>query len=232
MPEQSSTIVRPRWVWGGVALLVVGVACLAAAVITLQVWVAVVGAVLLLAGLVAGARGNLPHDSAAHTSPGQVVEDVADHRSERAVDPGERVHDAEVEQHAREAESRRRAAIDTPQAGPGLAPVGIAAVLAVCGWLAVAQVFDPYSATGQQVALRDIGVAVPVALAAMVLRTRGTHVVALGLVVLGGVGLVLMALLAPHSVAWTPWSEGLSGLVLLLGAALAARRNGVVTWGR
>lgn len=229
-PHATSTRqVRPRWVWAGLALAVLGLMVLTAGLIELSwTWV-VPGLALLGVGLTVSAYGGVLSDSRTG-HPGQELSEVEHGEAHQGASPGAMVHARHAEEASRRADATRQELLAASrQVGrPNLSPVGSGLVLLTCAWLTVAQwSIYPMSLVGQNNALRDLGVALVVALAALRAAVAGPRAAAAAVMVAGGVALLLFGDLMPHHSGTVRWNELLCGLLVVTGAVMAADRGGL-----
>ena len=223
--HDSRHLVRPRQVWSGLALALLGAALIGLGV-ALGSWPwAIVGIVVLLGGAGLGLRGGVLYD-VHRQHPGQEVEQVAHGDVHAGVAPGEMVHDPQVRRTSRTLDQQREALIrqthEAPR--PPMAQLGAIVVLLVSVFLLVAQwdVYPP-GKTPQTNALWSLGFAILAGLAALriLVGQPGRHLPAALLILLSGVGLLLRAFLADHVIDATAIAEGVSGALVLLGGLAA-----------
>lgn len=219
--------VRPRWVWGGLVALLLGLAAVGWAIIDSSITWTAIGVVVLVVGAVASLRGGLLYDVDTTFAPGQEAGEVGAGEPHVGPTSRARIHDPAAQARAREVTARTRrltrATASAPR--PSSGPIGILVILLVCLWLLVAQwALIPVSTTGRGTGLRDLGVAVVVALAAFRLRA-GRSQVAVALCLLGGLSLVIFALFAGHDAERTGVNEAICGVLIILGAALTLDRG-------
>ncbi len=231
--QSGRPLVHPRWVWTGTAGGVLGV-CGAGLGLMLSspllVWVS---AAVLVLGLVIAWRGGVLHDVRAQQPLDQAIKDVEEGNVHEGLSSEAVVVGQTAQRTAAEVTVRKRELIQERTAAPvpSLSPVGVMALLVLAGWLLVGQwvLVYPFSVTGQNSALRDLGLAVVIALSALWLRQVGPSTVALALCGLAGVLLVVAGLAAPHDAVRVQWNEILSGCLVLVAVALArsapARRH-------
>jgi hypothetical protein len=108
-------VVRPRRVWAGVALAVVGLVVLAVGLMVQSWWVGGVGVVLLLVGAVLGWSGGGAYDVHATMSAHHEVEDLRTGDTHEGIEPGQMVRDPQVEKKSVAVERRRRRLIERGQ---------------------------------------------------------------------------------------------------------------------
>ena len=222
-PDRS--LVRPRWVWTGTAGGVLGL-CGAGLGLMLaspaMVWVS---AAVLLLGLAVAWRGGVLHDVRAEQPLDQAVEDVKEGNEHEGLSSEAVVVGQTAQRTATEVTVRKRQLLQERAAAPlpSWSPVGVLALLVLAGWLLVGSwvLVYPFSVTGQNSALREVGLAVVVALSALWLRQVGPSRVAIALCGLSGVLLVVAGVAAPHDALRVHWNEVLSGCLVLAATALA-----------
>lgn len=223
--------VRPRGVWAGTAVAVVGAVVLGVAVGITSWVVAGAGLVLLLAGTVVGyANGGL-YDVHTRSETRTEIEQVIHDETRRGVAPGDEIESAEVHRRAREVDSdvRRRLEEAHRAPRPPMAGLGAAMLLLVAVFLVAAQWgLYPQGVEPQESATRSLGVAVVVACCALrVLVVPGRHRVTAGVTLAaGGVLLVSGLMLGPGSAAVVGAEVGSGVLVVLAGLAIGGRDLG------
>lgn len=223
--DQESRTVHPRTVWVGLALALAGAAVLGLGVAVESWWWAVAGAVLLAVGAGTGIRGGGLYD--VHSgSPGQELEQVVEGETHQGVAPGDTVRDERARATSRDLDQRREALIAASHEAPRppLAQLGAILVLLVAVFLLVAQwKVYPLGAQSQTNGLWSLGSAIVAGLAGLriVVGQPGRHLPSALLIVLAGGGLVPRASLATHETAATAITEGVCGVLLLLGGAIA-----------
>lgn len=221
--------VRPRRVWAGLAVTVLGLMVIAAGVIELSwAWV-VSGVVLLGVGIALSAYGGVLSDSRTG-HPAQELDEVEHGEVHQGASPGARAGADHAEQVSRHADATRRELLDA--AGrvrrPNLAPVGSGLALLTAAWLTIAQwSIYPMSQVGQNNALRDLGVALVVALAALRVAVAGPRRAASAVVLAGGVALVLFGAMMPHHSTGVRLNELLCGFLIVVAGVMAADHGGL-----
>jgi len=225
----STRTVRPRWVWAGLALAVLGLAVVSAGVIALSWAWAVPGLVLLAVGVGAATRGGVLADSRTG-SVGREAHEVERGGTRQGTAPGADVRDTEAEAVSRRADATRRELLAAAQhtGRPNLAPLGSGLALLVAAWLVVAQwTVYPTGSVPQANALRDLGVALVAALAGLRVAVAGPRVGASAVLGACGAALVLLGLLAPHVSTGVRVEEVVCGVLLVLAGAMAVDHGGV-----
>lgn len=224
--SRRSPVVRPRRVWGGLALALLGVA-LASVGLVSSLWLLVGGgvAVMVVGGFLSWAggvmadattglnlRGELRAVRNGSTHPGVAAGDQAGSTAAHA----EAARQNRVTQQVLDQAHRASATTWTQPAGWTL--VLVAAVLLVAQWGLVA-----HTATGRTNSYRDTAVAIVLGLTGLRLAlTPGHHNVAAGTIAVCGLGLFLNGLLADHDHMSLTILETAAGAVTLLCGVAAA----------
>lgn len=223
----SRHLVRPRWVWSGLALLLGGSAIVALGMVLTSLPVILVGLAALVVGSIVALYGGITHDSHSVRPLGQDLADVRAGNAHAVIAPRPRSQAAKSR--SREMDETRERLVATSQdtPAPQLLPIGSVLVLTVCIWLLVAQwSVYPASATGQHNALRDLGIAIVLALTALRLMLAGPRLWASLVIVAGGCALVVFGSVMRHDSTATAVSEVTCGAIALLGAVLTLDRRG------
>lgn len=218
-------LVRPRWVWAGLLVALVGAAVLGVGVAVGSWTWSIIGAVVLAVGSVASLRGGVMND-VHRKAPGQEVGEVLHGDVHEGIAPGDRLHDAEAEQTSRELDRHREALIRaTHQAPrPALAPLGGVVLLIVAVFLLAAQwAIYPIGSMSQNNAIRSLAVAIVAGMAGLriLVGLPGAHRVATALALLAGIVLVVNAALSDHEIWDTAVIEATSGVLVALSALVA-----------
>jgi hypothetical protein len=225
--RRSAALVRPRWVWGGLAVALVGLVVLALGIVLLSTPVSVVGAVVAVAGAAASVRGGVVYDARSGAGPAQEAEEVEQGDVHQGVDPDATVQDRGVRRDAVETTARTDAVLSArPTAEPALAPgagwflLGVAVVIVLTQpWLV------GHTAVGRSSALRDGGLAIVVGLAGLrIAAGTGRQVLGVVVALLGGTGLLLGGLLAEHERTTLAVLEVVCGGLVVVAALLALAR--------
>ncbi len=228
-PRADHHLVRPRWVWGGLVVALVGLGVLGVGIALLSLPVSIAGAVLLLTGAICSAVGGVMYDAVAHLAAGRELDQVAHGGVHEGVAPGEMTHEPRAHTDASRASTSAEVAPmarpSTPDRRPTIAGL---ILLGVAVFLVLSQPwFIAHSATGRASAFRDVGLAVIVGLAGLRIATGlRTHPIAIGLAVLGGVGLVLGGVLAQHDRTSLATVEVICGAVAILAAMAGIGQRG------
>ncbi|CAN5520984.1 hypothetical protein BH11ACT8_BH11ACT8_28040 [soil metagenome] len=216
--------VRPRGVWGGLAVAVLGLV-LAGAGGVLSAWgLLVAGSVLVVVGAVTACRSgalyavHTPADAAttAHeivtdetyqgSAPGDLIDSAPAREKSRSLD------------HRREAIERQRSRTPVPALAPG---AGIVLVLMAIGLLVAAGAFFPHTSVGSANADRALGCAIVAAATGMrFLLSPGRHQVFAAAAGLAGGGLILSGVIASHDRAGTVPLDVTCGAVVVLAAII------------
>ena len=224
MSTTSSTrnIVHPRWVWAAVAVSLAGIVVIGLGVMLLSWWVAIVGVVLLVVGVVVGLRSGWMYDVHAGRPAPQEVEAVVEGDVHEGLSPDQDVADPVAERSSADLDRRREVILaQGHMARTPLALMGGWLVLAVAVLLLVAQwTIYPRGSTGQYTGLDSTYIAIVVALVGLrVVTARDEpHRVAAALGVLAGVVLAALAWLVPHESTGVAVFETLCAALLVLGS--------------
>ncbi len=212
-----SHVVRPRWSWGGLGLLVVGGVVAGTGVALTRVWLMVVGAVVLGAGSFAALRGNLFYDIEGGSLSSGARTSVAPGASARVDDDELRSEVAEEEHGLAVARSRE-------VVRPTLRRPAALLLVLVGAWLVVTQgtFYTEGDPSGRQGTFRALGGGLVLLLPGLHLLLKRSSVVAAALCLVAGVGLVLGGILADTSDLRGPVNEVVCGVLVLLAAPLAA----------
>lgn len=218
-------LVRPRRVWGGLLVALLGLALGGLGVVLLSWWISLVG----IAGLVAGAgvslAGGALYDAVPALAPARELRAVRTGDVHEGVAPGAmashplaRDEAAEVSQTARELHAATRRPVGVrwaPVAGWML--VLIASILLVSQWELVAP-----TTTGRSNSLRDTGLLVALGLSGLRLGfAAGRQVTATAISGLAGLGLFLGGALASHEHAALTAIEVAGGILAVLCSSIA-----------
>jgi hypothetical protein len=226
--------VRPRVLWGGVALLLAGMFGTGAGLVAHSASVVVSGLVLLAVGGVAAWYGGVLHDLRRHDPAEQEVQAVREGKVEHGVSSQDTEGNRRARRNARAAteQKHRLLAEVTSQPAPPLLPASSLVLLLLGAWsaLGVFVLGYPYTVAGQNNELRDLGLGIVLMLAALWLRHVSASVAVAGTCLVVGALQVLEGLLLPHTVARVSGNQVVVGvLVLVVSAAtvtscLRARR--------
>lgn len=211
-----SHVVRPRWSWSGLALLIVGgvVAGVGFTIVSVP-WI-VIGLAVIAAGAGAAAYGGLFYDI--EGSGGEV-------RDGKRVVPGASAKASDPELKADI--GREAADLGRERAVPGVRPTfqrpAAYALLAIATWLVVTQgLFYERTPDGRQGTYRAVAAALVIALPGIYLARVAASRAAAAVCALAGAGLVLGGLLLDHSQARSAVNEVLCGVLVLALAPAAA----------
>ncbi|MGA8846898.1 MAG: hypothetical protein WB471_09825 [Nocardioides sp.] len=216
--------VRPRGVWAGVALAVVG-ASLAGLGVALGSWViSLVGVAVLLAGAVVGARSGVLYDVRGVDSVSDELSDIRHDATYSGVAPGD-MSDQESAQETSRRMDRRRENILAERAGaprPALAPLAGGTLVLVGVVLLVAQgTLYPSGATGQSNAGRALAVAIVAAATGLrYLVATGRHWGFAAAALAAGAALTVSGVLTGHTRDATVGLEITCGLVVVASAVI------------
>lgn len=184
-----------------------------------------VSGVVLVLGLLVAWRGGVLHDVRAEQPLEQAIADVKGGNVHEGLSAEAVVLGGSVQRDAATVTLRQREIAEERVAAPfpSWSPIGVLALLVLGGWLLVGQwvLAYPFSVTGQNSALRDLGLAVVIALSAVWLRQVGASRVAVAICALSGVLLVVAGVVAPHDAVRVRWNEVLSGCLVLVATGMA-----------
>ena len=219
-------LVRPRWVWGGLLAALVGIVVLGIGIMMLSAVVSAVGAVVLLAGGAASTYGGVMDDAGPHVTPQEELEQVEHGVVHEGVAPGDTLDDRRARQDARQTTARTDTTLARPRTLPAFAPVAGWTMLGIAAFIVLSQ---PWllarTATGQDSAFRDGGLAIVLGLAGIrIATTSGRHLGSGVVALLAGAGLLIGGLVAEHGVAALAGVEVVLGLITVLAAGLALAR--------
>ncbi len=221
--EGPRHLIRPRWTWGGLLGMLLGLGILAGGVIALSVTWSVVGTVVLVLAAGAAWHGGLLYDTSGHISAGVVARRLEQGETFEAPDPTDRGRGGEIVEHGLEAEGRRHDSIEKgARASRSLLRLGGLLVVGSGAWFLLSQwAIYPATATGRAGGLRALAAGVVLGLAGLRLLTTGRSVVWSGLAALAGAVMVVVALSADHDAGRSTLSELVVGLVALAGALMS-----------
>lgn len=212
-----SHVVRPRWSWAGLVLLVLGGVVAGVGVAVTLVWLVVVGAVVLAAGAFAALRGNLFYDIEGGSLSPNAEKSVSPGATARVDDDEMRSEVAEEEQELARIRTRVgvRPTLRKP-AGGLLVGIGAWLVLTQGVWYAES---DP---SGRDGTYRALAAGLVLLLPGTYLLLKRSSVVAAAICLAAGVGLVLGGVLADTADMRGPVNEVICGVLVLLAAPVAA----------
>jgi hypothetical protein len=223
--ESSMHTIRPRWIWIGLACLLLGLATTGVGIMTTSLAVVVPGVVVLALGAASALHGGLYYDTRGQT--GGVLKSVREDPHYEEPGPEASSHDQEAQERSEEVDETRRRALTASMRTPmPLLPVGAVLMLVVCVWLVVTQgSVYPTTSRGQSDGLRDMGVAIVVALGSLRLLVAGRQVWISGVMVLAGACTLVPGLVVAHGTSTVTVSEAMSGALIILGALLTLDRR-------
>jgi len=217
-------LVRPRWVWAGLLLALVGAIMIGVAVGVSSWTVAIVGIVLLVVGGLIGWRGGALYDATGAFALDEEMRDVKEGNAREGTKPGDQVRDADAQRESVRADRTRQAATaGTLRARrPGLSVLGAVLLLVGAAFVLATQGMYPHSHTGQINGERDLGLAVLAGLVGLlVLLSPRRHPVAAAIALLCAVGMALQAWLAPHDATTTIGFEIAAAVAYAVGGLMA-----------
>lgn len=215
--------IRPRRVWAGLAVAILGMVLLALGLmVSSAVWL-VIGAAVLVAGVVVGVLGGALHDTHRPGLMAQEARAVVHGSTRRTVRHVEAP--ARLEDESSEADRTRRNLLTATARTPvtPLAPLA-AVVLAVDGVLLLAaqSPLYPMSHTGQLGALRALGTGVVLTLGGLrvLFGAPGRHLLAAGLSLVASLALLAGGVFLAHQSPGAPVIEPIAGAVGALASAV------------
>jgi hypothetical protein len=223
--SRTRHLVRPRRVWGGTAVALVGCGILAVGGVSTSWMWALPGVVVLVVGATVAYRGGILYDARSGGLRPELSQTIHG-QARQGTAPGDMVADPRAVASSRRVERRRRrlerAAASAPRRVPvrptGALLVGVAVFLLVGQWE-----LYPLELPGQSNATRALGCAIVVGFAGMRVLESGpgrAHTVSALAAVSAGALLVLNGLLADHDRSAVAASEVVCGVVSALCAGV------------
>lgn len=219
-PRRRHHLVRPRWVWGGLLVALIGGGLLGLGIALLSWTLSVIGTVLLLGGATASLRGGAMYDAVPGMDIGKELRQVREGDIHQGVAAGDTVTGSRASKdairsnqttHELEAAARHPAPVHWAPVAGGLLLL-VAAVLMMSQWELVAP-----STTGRGNSFRDTGLAIVLGLAGLRLVVApGRHAISVGITLLAGLGLVVGGLVADHDHVGLAILEFISGCIAIL----------------
>ncbi|MBA8803297.1 hypothetical protein FB382_001588 [Nocardioides ginsengisegetis] len=202
-PDHSTRrpLVRPRWVWGGLAVALAGLGVLGLGIALLSLWCSITGAALLVLGAASSVAGGIMYDASPELSAGTEMRQIVRGDVHEAVSTRESVREPNARLHAAQTTARTDALLRArPTTSRPLAPIAGWSLLGITTFVVVSQPwFLAHSANGHDSALRDTGLVILSGLAGIRIATGvGRHLMAVALATLAGLGLLLGGLFAQH----------------------------------
>ena len=225
----KETLVRPRIMWTGVALALLGMAFIALAMILMWGWWVWAGVGVLAVGLLVAWRGGALNDVQSGTALSQELQEAAKGGTHHGVAAGQQIQDRSAQEHALATTERTEQILAARRnTSVPVSPAASIVLLALGVWIFVGTFVIPHAYTnvGQNSALRDLGFAIVVTLSALWLRNVGPNRVVSGIVVLMGVLMVLSAFLLPHDSLAVAVDDGLTGAFVIIAGLLSTVRSG------
>jgi hypothetical protein len=217
-------LVRPRLVWGGLLLALVGAITIGVAVGVSSWPVAIAGIVLLVVGGLVGWRGGALYDATSEFALDEAVQEVKEGDAHEGTKPGDQVRSPEAHRESLRADRTRQAttAATLRAPRPGLSVLGAILLLTGAAFVVATQGMYPHSHTGQINGERDLGLAVLAGLVGLlVLLSPRRHPVATGVALLCAVGMALQAVLARHDASTTVGFEIAVAIAYAVGGVIA-----------
>ncbi len=180
-----SHVVRPRWSWAGLALLLVGGVVAGLGVALTVVWLIVLGAVLLAAGAFAALRGNLFYD---------IEGSGMSSDSEKRVAPGAtaKVDDDEMRSEVADEEHELAGIRGREGVRPSLRKPAAGLLVLLGAWLIATQgLFYERDQAGRDGTFRALTAGILLVLPGLYLVLKRSSVVAAAICLVAGIGLVV-----------------------------------------
>ena len=221
-------LVRPRRMWSGVGIALVGAALLAVFTATWQPIVGIVGAVLLVAGGLTAVLGGALFDTHDGSRPlSAEVDDLRAANSHSGTRAGDMITDPRIRAHAALASRRSSAVRRTSQrrARPALQPLGAWLLLGGALALILAQGSYAHTQVGQHDATRSLLLAVIVGLAGLrIMLARRPGRFPSGVALVAGLLLIAFAVFTDHDRQALVDLELVVGSCIVLAALLSLDR--------
>lgn len=225
MNRDKKPTVRPRYVWLGLVVGLVGAVVIGLGV-SFESWLwGIAGVVVLAVGAAMALDGGVMYDAHQSSVAGEVQQAVHGEKRE-GIKPGEMIEDQQVRRKSYELDEVRHAATagshDAPH--PPLANLGAILVLLVGVFLLGAQwSLYPTGYQPQTNANWALGFAMLCSAGALriLFGEPGRHLLSTAAIVLSGVGLLLRAFLATHAIEATAVAEAVCGVLLLVAGVMA-----------
>lgn len=202
-PDHSTRrpLVRPRWVWGGLAVALAGLGVLGLGIALLSLWCSITGAALLVLGAASSVAGGIMYDASPELSAGTEMRQIVRGDVHEAVSTRESVREPKrtAPRGTDHRQNRRPPQSATNHLSPTRTDRGL--VPARDHYLRSRQptLVPAHSANGHDSALRDTGLVILSGLAGIRIATGvGRHLMAVALATLAGLGLLLGGLFAQH----------------------------------
>lgn len=211
-----SHVVRPRWSWAGLALLLIGGVVAGLGVASTVVWLIVVGAVLLAVGAFAAVRGNLFYD---------IEGSGLSSNNEKRVAPGAtaQVDDDDMRSDVAAEEDELAAIRGREGVRPSLRKPAAGLLVLLGAWLIATQgVFYERDPAGRDGTFRALTAGILLVLPGLYLVLKRSSVVAAAICLVAGIGLVVGGVLAAGPDTFGPVNEILCGVLVLLVTPLTA----------
>lgn len=193
--DHTPRLVRPRVLWGGLALAIGGAVVLGAGIIVLSTLVSLIGGGVLIIGAGLAWWGGVRYDNRGSASPAEEGEEVIEGDQHPGVSPAARIDDGPLRENAAAQERRTQQLLARgPAHAPPLAPAGAAllVVAALCLLVSIIRLYptelrtptvvDGMAATGWTLAaIRVSSVRSPTPITAVLAAALGALLVVLGL---------------------------------------------------
>jgi hypothetical protein len=220
-------LVRPRWVWIGVATAIVGMVLAGVEMMIGTTTWTLVGAAVTIIGLAVGWRGGIMYDVHASKALHHEVPEIIRNDVHQGISPSDQRHGQPTKRQAEPHNGQRSQPPAAPAAPtaiptPALAPLGVMGLLVLACWLLVGRWIVSYPKTvhGYTNGEHDLALAIVVALCAIWMRQIGPNKVMTSLTSLWGVLLLVAATALPHDASGVAWDEATVGVLVVLCAGL------------
>jgi hypothetical protein len=231
-------LVRPRWVWIGVATAIVGMVLAGVEMMIGTTAWTLVGAAVIIIGLAVGWLGGIMYDVHATKALHHEVPEIIRGDVHEGISPSDQRHGQLTKRQAEPQGSQQSPTLGNPTPAviptPALAPLGAMGLLVLACWLLAGRWLVSYPKTvhGYANGEHDLTFAIVVALCAIWLRQIGPNKIMTGLASLWGVLLVVAAVALPHDASGVEWDEATVGVLVLLCAGLTLSAKPLTRAGR
>lgn len=213
-------LVRPRYVWGGLAAAIAGSVALGAGIAILSWTLAVMGALFLTGGASVSLLGGVLNDARTELSLGKELREVISADVHPGLAPGEVMKGSSAVR-VRSVTTTRHRLRPLPTAALGRPAGGLLMLVALAQYALTCSVVAQ-TPTGHVNALRDMSLGIVIGLAGFRLLTvPGAHGITAGAALFAGLLLVLQGLLGHHDHSALRSVEMTSGALVVVCAITA-----------